>query len=108
MPDSSGWVNGYKDGRGDPLYRVLMGRAYCEFVRAVFRLRLRDIDCDFRLFRRDLIQSCVSLRPAERFASRWCCCWNAAASLPLKPPCATCRDGTGVPNSSGLRRYSAP
>jgi glycosyltransferase involved in cell wall biosynthesis len=45
-------VNGYKIGRSDPLHRVVIGRIYHLFVRTMFGLRLRDVDCDFRLMRR--------------------------------------------------------
>ena len=46
------FVNGYKIGRSDPLHRVVIGRMYHWFVKVAFRLRLRDVDCDFRLMRR--------------------------------------------------------
>jgi glycosyltransferase involved in cell wall biosynthesis len=46
------FVNGYKIGRSDPLHRVVIGRLYHWFVRLAFGLRLRDVDCDFRLMRR--------------------------------------------------------
>ena len=46
------FVNGYKIGRSDPLHRVVIGRLYHWLVRLAFRLRLRDVDCDFRLMRR--------------------------------------------------------
>jgi glycosyltransferase involved in cell wall biosynthesis len=45
-------VNGYKMGRSDPFHRVIIGRVYHHFVRLAFGLRLRDVDCDFRLLRR--------------------------------------------------------
>jgi glycosyltransferase involved in cell wall biosynthesis len=48
-------VNGYKISRSDPLHRILIGRLYHHFVRLVFGLPLRDTDCDFRLFRRSLL-----------------------------------------------------
>ncbi len=49
---SSDFVNGRKIGRSDPLHRVLIGRLYHWSVRFAFGLRLSDVDCDFRLFRR--------------------------------------------------------
>jgi glycosyltransferase involved in cell wall biosynthesis len=49
-------VNGYKISRSDPLHRVIIGRLYHHFVRLVFGLPLRDTDCDFRLFRRSLLE----------------------------------------------------
>ena len=48
------FVNGYKIGRSDPLPRIVIGRIYHWFVRTAFGLRLRDVDCDFRLMRRDI------------------------------------------------------
>lgn len=47
-------VNGYKISRADPLYRKLIGWSYNRCVKVAFRLRIRDIDCDFRLMRRSL------------------------------------------------------
>jgi glycosyltransferase involved in cell wall biosynthesis len=49
-------VNGYKISRSDPLHRLIIGRLYHHFVRLVFGLPLRDTDCDFRLFRRALVE----------------------------------------------------
>jgi len=48
-------VQGYKLGRGDPWYRKVIGRAYHHVVKRLFRLPVRDTDCDFRLFRRRLV-----------------------------------------------------
>lgn len=50
--DDVDFINGYKIGRSDPLHRIIIGRVYHWTVRLAFRLRLRDVDCDFRLFRR--------------------------------------------------------
>lgn len=51
------YVSGYRNRRADPFLRVLIGNPYHRFVRAVFGLKLRDIDCDFRLFRRHVLSS---------------------------------------------------
>ncbi|HWP84779.1 MAG TPA: glycosyltransferase family 2 protein [Terriglobia bacterium] len=51
-----GLVNGYKIKRQDPLYRIVVGKSYNWFVRLAFRLRVRDVDCDFRLIRRTLLE----------------------------------------------------
>ena len=48
-------VQGYKIGRGDPWYRKLIGRVYHHVVKRLFSLKVRDTDCDFRMFRRKLI-----------------------------------------------------
>jgi len=47
-------VNGYKISRSDPLHRVVIGRVYHHIVSALFGIRLRDVDCDFRLMRRSI------------------------------------------------------
>lgn len=48
-------VNGYKIRRSDPWYRAVIGRVYHHFVRFWFRIPIRDVDCDFRLVRRESI-----------------------------------------------------
>ena len=50
-------VQGYKIERHDPLHRKVIGRVYHHFVRWWFGLHLRDVDCDFRLFRRHVLES---------------------------------------------------
>ncbi|MCL4782497.1 MAG: glycosyltransferase family 2 protein [Bryobacterales bacterium] len=55
------WVNGYKKRRSDPWSRIVLGAAYRECARLLFALRLKDIDCDFRLIRRDAAHA-VALR----------------------------------------------
>ena len=50
-------INGYKTTRSDPWYRVLLGKVYHATANLLFRLPVRDVDCDFRLFRRDVLQS---------------------------------------------------
>lgn len=50
------YVNGYRLRRADPFLRVLIGNPYHRLVRAAFGLKLRDIDCDFRLFRRSVLE----------------------------------------------------
>src|SRR5213594_3286589 len=47
-------VNGYKISRADPLHRIVIGRIYHHIVSTLFRLKLRDVDCDFRLMRRTI------------------------------------------------------
>lgn len=51
-----GLVNGYKLRRHDPWHRVLIGKLYNNVARALFGIRIRDIDCDFRLIRRSLVE----------------------------------------------------
>ena len=56
------FVNGYKIGRSDPLHRIVIGRVYHWFVRTMFGLHLRDVDCDFRLMRREVFGKVVLTR----------------------------------------------
>ncbi|MCC7169932.1 MAG: glycosyltransferase family 2 protein, partial [Planctomycetes bacterium] len=50
--DGADMVNGYKIARSDPLHRIVIGKLYHWFVKLAFGLRIRDVDCDFRLLRR--------------------------------------------------------
>ncbi len=56
MSPGIGLVNGYKLERNDPWHRIWIGAVYNQFARFLFRIRIRDVDCDFRLMRRDLVQ----------------------------------------------------
>ncbi len=50
-------VNGYKISRSDPLHRVIIGRLYHHLVRLMFGFKLRDVDCDYRLMRREVFDA---------------------------------------------------
>jgi glycosyltransferase involved in cell wall biosynthesis len=54
--DSTDIVNGYKISRSDPVYRKVIGWTYNLVVKAAFGLRIRDVDCDFRLMRRSMLE----------------------------------------------------
>jgi glycosyltransferase involved in cell wall biosynthesis len=54
-PDAD-MVNGYKISRSDPRHRIVLGRLYHHFVRTLFGLTVRDVDCDFRLMRRTIFE----------------------------------------------------
>jgi glycosyltransferase involved in cell wall biosynthesis len=47
-------INGYKISRSDPLHRIAIGRIYHHTVKLLFGLRMRDVDCDFRMLRRSI------------------------------------------------------
>jgi glycosyltransferase involved in cell wall biosynthesis len=51
----TGLVNGYKLERHDPAHRIWIGSVYNFCARLLFRIRIRDIDCDYRLIRRKLL-----------------------------------------------------
>jgi glycosyltransferase involved in cell wall biosynthesis len=56
MGRDTGLVNGYKLERHDPAHRIWIGKAYNYCARLLFRIRIRDIDCDYRLIRRRLLE----------------------------------------------------
>src|SRR5580765_7258635 len=47
-------VNGYKISRSDPWHRIFIGRLYHYIVKISFGLKVRDVDCDFRMMRRSI------------------------------------------------------
>ncbi|MBL8219597.1 MAG: glycosyltransferase family 2 protein [Bryobacterales bacterium] len=57
LTPATGFVNGYKLERNDPWHRIWIGKTYNQFARLLFGVRIRDIDCDFRLIRRALLQN---------------------------------------------------
>ena len=61
VTESSDVIQGFKIGRGDPLHRRVIGRFYHHGVRFLFRLPIRDTDCDFRLIRNSVLHQ-VRLR----------------------------------------------
>src|SRR5213595_18028 len=61
MTPDADLVNGYKISRSDPLHRIVIGRLYHHIVSILFGLKLRDVDCDFRLMRRSMFER-VDLR----------------------------------------------
>jgi glycosyltransferase involved in cell wall biosynthesis len=50
-------VNGYKIARSDPFHRIVIGTTYMRMMRLLFNFHVRDVDCDFRLIRREAVQS---------------------------------------------------
>lgn len=57
LRDDVDLVNGYKISRSDPLHRIVIGRIYHHTVKLLFGLRVRDVDCDFRLMRRSIFDT---------------------------------------------------
>ena len=47
-------VNGFRIYRFDPLTRLVLSWGFNLLVRIVFRIKVRDIDCAFKLFRREV------------------------------------------------------
>ncbi len=53
---NAGLVNGFKLERHDPAHRIWIGKVYNAFARTLFGIRIRDIDCDYRVVRRSLLE----------------------------------------------------
>ena len=49
-------VTGYRQARKDARHRLWLSRGYNLLVRMLFGLRLKDIDCSFKLFRRSALE----------------------------------------------------
>ena len=49
-------ANGYKLKRADTKHRQVIGAIYNQVARFLFRLPVRDVDCDFRLMRRSAVR----------------------------------------------------
>lgn len=47
-------VLGYREHRADPLHRKLNAWAWGSLVRLLFKIKVKDIDCAFKLFRRSV------------------------------------------------------
>jgi glycosyltransferase involved in cell wall biosynthesis len=47
-------VNGFRIYRFDPLRRLVLSWGFNLIVRVMFRIKVRDIDCAFKLFRREV------------------------------------------------------
>jgi glycosyltransferase involved in cell wall biosynthesis len=56
MGPRTGLVNGFKLQRQDPAHRIWIGNVYNACARLLFRIRIRDSDCDYRLLRRSLLE----------------------------------------------------
>ena len=50
-------VVGYRSHRADPLMRKVNGKAWTILMRLLLGIRIRDIDCGLKLFRRDLLDA---------------------------------------------------
>jgi glycosyltransferase involved in cell wall biosynthesis len=55
-PDAPDVVAGFRIRRADPLLRTVYARLYRLAIRTFFGLRIRDIDCACKLFRREALE----------------------------------------------------
>ena len=73
-------VAGYRRRRADPLHRRLSGRGWSWLVRRLFGLSVRDVNCAYKLFRRDALDgveliadgAAVSAELLTKLARRGC------------------------------------
>lgn len=59
---------GYRIKRNDPIHRVINGKAYNLLVRVFFGLKVRDIDCAFKIIHKKVLET-VSLKSESQFLS---------------------------------------
>ena len=82
LVDDTDFVNGMKMTRSDPAYRVFVGNLHKFVTRWAFWLPVDDVDCDYRLIRRTILDRielrsnsgsiCVELvKRAERAGARF-------------------------------------
>jgi glycosyltransferase involved in cell wall biosynthesis len=55
LDDETDVVNGYKIERSDKINRKIVGGFYNRLAHLLFSLPVRDVDCDFRLIRREFL-----------------------------------------------------
>lgn len=56
MTEDVNFINGIKMTRHDPTYRTIIGNLYSFIARWLFWLPAYDVDCDFRLIRKELME----------------------------------------------------
>ena len=54
ISDDVDFINGWKIKRRDPWHRIVIGILYQYFIKLIFGLKIKDVDCDFRLMRREI------------------------------------------------------
>ena len=69
LTDDTHFVNGMKMTRQDPTHRVFIGNLHRFVTRWSFWLPINDVDCDFRLIRRSILQK-ISLAQQQRLDLR--------------------------------------
>lgn len=56
LTDDVSFINGIKMSRQDPNYRIVLGNIYSLLARWMFWLPVYDVDCDFRLIRKSVVE----------------------------------------------------
>lgn len=58
--DQADLIAGYRAPRRDPFLRVLYGKGWSALCTLMFGYTVRDVDCGFKLFRREIIEELAS------------------------------------------------
>lgn len=59
---------GYRMKRNDPIHRIINGKAYNLLVRILFGVKVRDIDCAFKIIKKKVTDS-IPLKSESQFVS---------------------------------------
>ena len=59
---------GFRIKRSDPIHRVINGKAYNLLVRLLFGLKVRDIDCAFKIVKKGVVDT-IPLKSESQFVS---------------------------------------
>jgi len=54
-------VVGYREKRQDSLYRIILGKTHTFLISLLFELKLRDVNCGFKLIKREVFDTLDSL-----------------------------------------------
>ena len=55
--DEADVVNGFLYRRADPVYRIILGKIYQVLLYGLLKIKVRHVDCDFRLFKKKVIDA---------------------------------------------------
>jgi glycosyltransferase involved in cell wall biosynthesis len=102
-------VVGFRVYRYDSVLRSMMSWVYNRIVRALFRVRVGDVDCSFKLFRHEVVEKLTKVQCEDFFvdielvakARKWNFRMGGEGSTPLPP-------GGGRDHGSAERRPSHP
>ena len=50
-------IVGYRMNRKDPLHRLIMSKGYNFLIKILLGIKVRDVDCAFKLFKREVLQN---------------------------------------------------
>ena len=108
LTDDTDFVNGMKMTRSDPAYRVLIGNLHKFVTRWAFWLPINDVDCDFRLIRRSVLDASSCAATAVRSASSWSSMRSGPGRSSAKCRCTTTRGSSAARSSSGPAASCTP